>query len=280
MSPRAPEDLRPPVRPPLRRPVRTPGQVMAAVSLALVLRELKTRLGGHWWGLLWTLGEPLAAAAVMLAVYATLKAQTLAGVDTLMFLLAGLLPFQLFKSIVLRGMDGIDANQGLLAYRQVRPVDAVLSRTAVEVALAVGVTAAALAVAAWLGHDVLPQRPLELLACSALLVGLGTAAALIAATLTAGALARARAVVRVGFLPLYLASGVLFPLSALPQAAREWLMLNPVAQLVEGLRSAFFGDSYRPALGLSAATMAAWVLVAVPLALALYRLRRDHLQPA
>ena len=102
---------------------RSPLQVMVAVNFALYLRELKTRMGGQWWGLLWTVGEPLAGAAVMLAIYMTVKARTLAGVDTLLFLTSGFLPFQLFRTLVLRGMEGIDANQGLLGYRQVRPID-------------------------------------------------------------------------------------------------------------------------------------------------------------
>ncbi len=258
---------------------RSPLQVMVAVGFALYLRELKTRMGGQWWGLLWTVGEPLAGAAVMLAIYTTAKAQTLAGVDTLLFLTSGFLPFQLFRTLVLRGMEGIDANQGLLGYRQVRPIDTVLARAAVDVTIFLGITIAAIGLLAWLGHAVTPQHPLELLAYSVVLIVFGTACGLMAATLTAGALHRARAVVRLAFLPLMLASGVVFPLAALPQNLREVLMLNPLAQLLEGLRIAFFGLTYGPAEGVSPATYSVALLACVPVALMLYRLRRDHLLP-
>lgn len=258
---------------------RSPGAVMCSVLFALYLRELKTRLGGRWWGVVWTVGEPLAGAAVMLGIFTLFKAPTLAGVDTLLFLVSGFLPFQLFKSLVLRGMDSIDANQSLLGYRQVRPVDTVLARAAVEVTLHLGMTLAAIGALGWLGHEVVPQHPLELMAYSTALVCAGTAGGLIAAVATGGALARARAMVRLIFLPLTVASGVLFPVALLPQGFRELLLFNPLTQLLEGLRMAFFGASYRHVDGLSPAFMALSALMSIPFALALYRLRRDHLQP-
>jgi capsular polysaccharide transport system permease protein len=253
---------------------------MRSVLFALYLRELKTRLGGQWWGFLWAVGEPLAGAAVMLAIYAAAKAPVLAGVDTVLFLVSGFLPFQLFKTLVLRGMDSIDANQGLLGYRQVRPVDTVLARAAVEVTLHLGITLAAWSLLGWLGHVVVPARPLELMAYSAALIAFGSACGLVAAVATAGALSRARAIVRLAFLPLTAASGVLFPLALLPQPLRELLLLNPLTHILEGLRSAFFGPSYAHADGLSPVGITAGVLAAVPVSLALYRLRRDHLQSA
>ncbi len=251
---------------------------MRAVGFALFLRETKTRLGGRWWGVLWTVGEPLANAVVMLFVYGVLRAHVVAGVDTLMFLVTGLLPFQFFKSLVLRLMEGIDANQGLFAYRQVRPVDAVLARAAVEVMLALLMLVAAVAVLAWLGHEVIPQYPLELLGSSVLLVGMGVALGLLAAVSTAGLLARVRMVVRIGFFPVFLTSGAIFPLSAVPPAMREWLLLNPVAHLIEGLRAAFFGLQYHAVTGTSWTTPALWSLLAATAGLSVYRARAERLK--
>jgi capsular polysaccharide transport system permease protein len=252
--------------------------VMRAVVFALFLRELKTRLGGRWWGLLWALGEPLAAAAVLLGLYMLAHAQAVGGVDPLLFLVSGVLPFQLFKNLVLRSMEAIDANQGLFAYRQVRPIDAVLARALVELTLALGVLAVTLLVLAWLGHDVLPRHPLELFGVSALLVALGSALGLLAAVATGGAMACGRAAIRVATLPLMLASGVVFPVAALPPAVRELLLLNPLLHLLEGLRGAVFGSAYHALPQASSALPLATLLVTAALALALYRARRDRLQ--
>lgn len=252
--------------------------VMRAVVFALFLREFKTRLGGRWWGLVWALGEPLAGAAVLLGLYRLAHAHAVGGVDTLLFLVSGMLPFQLFKNLALRSMEAIDANQGLFAYRQVRPIDTVLARALVELMLALGVLAMTLLALAWLGHDVLPRHPLELLGISALLVALGTALGLLAAVATGGALARGRAAIRVATLPLMLASGVMFPVAALPPAVRELLLFNPMLHLLERLRGAVFGSTYHALPQASLSLPLAALLVCAALALALYRARRDRLQ--
>ena len=252
--------------------------VMRAVVFALFLREFKTRLGGRWWGLVWALGEPLAGAAVLLGLYTLAHAHAVGGVDTVLFLVSGVLPFQLFKNLVLRPMEAIDANQGLFAYRQVRPIDTVLARALVELMLALGVLAMTLLALAWLGHDVLPRHPLELFGVSALLVALGSALGLLAAVATGGALARGRAAIRVATLPLMLASGVIFPVAALPPAVRELLLANPLLHLLERLRGAVFGSTYHALPQASPALPLAALLVCAALALALYRARRDRLQ--
>lgn len=259
-------------------PARSPLAVMRTVGLALFLRELKTRLGGRWQGVLWAVGEPIAHATLMLLVYGWLRAQRLSGIDTLLFLVTGLLPFQMFKSLVTKSMEGIDANQGLFAYRQVRPFDAVLARVAVEVALSVAIMALVIGGLVWLGHDVWPHQPLELMGHSAVLALLGAAFGLLAAVATAGRVAKLRRFAGVAFFPIFLSSGALFPVATLPQAAREALLLNPVLHSIEGIRAAIFGTRYVLVEGASWTVPAAWALVVTTMALAAYRVRRERLQ--
>jgi capsular polysaccharide transport system permease protein len=260
------------------RPLGQAWAVMRAVVFALFLRELKTRMGGRWWGIVWIIGEPVASAAVLLAMYSLAHARVIGGVDTLLFLVSGLLPFQLFKQLVLRSMESIDANQGLFAYRQVRPIDAVVARALVELVLAVAVATVAVSLLAWLGHDVSPRLPLELIGTSLLLVALGTTLGLLAAVATGGALARARAAIRVASMPLMLVSGVAFPVAVLPPAAREALALNPLLHLLEGVRGAVFGSTYHAMPETTMAWPAAAWLVGATLALALYVQRRERLR--
>lgn len=258
---------------------RSAWAVMRSVLFALYLRELKTRLDGRWGSALWVIGEPLANLVAMLLVYGALRAASLGGIDTLLFLASGLLPFQLFKALVLRLMEAIDANQGLFAYRQVKPLDALLARAGVELTLMAGLSAVAALGLAWLGHRVLPERPLELLVASAVLVALGVALGLLAAVATSAHFTRVRGFVRMSFFPIYLMSGAMVPLAHLPQGLREWLLLNPVAHLIESLRMAFFGVSYRSPEGVGLGLPLAWTLVVAVLGLSLYRVRRDRLLP-
>lgn len=253
---------------------------MRSVCFALFLRELKTFLGGRWWGAVWVVGEPLANLLLMLLVYGALRTSALAGVDTLLFLVTGLLPFQLFKSLVLRLMEAIDANQGLFAYRQVRPVDAVFARAGVEMALGAALLLVTVAGLGWLGHSVIPERPLELLLASAVLVCLGVFLGLLTAVATSGVLVRSRVLIRLLFFPLYLSSGAVFPIHHLPQSVLDVLYFNPLVHVLDALRSAFFGSAYRALPGATLAVPVAWCLVVAVLALGTYRMRQDRLKQA
>ena len=49
-----------------------------------------------------------------------------------MYLLTGFLPYGLFRTIVNSSMNAYTANQGLFSYRQVKPIDTLVSRCIVE----------------------------------------------------------------------------------------------------------------------------------------------------
>lgn len=262
-------------RPP--RLSRGAGAVMRDVLFALYLREIKTRLDGRWRSIVWVIGEPLANLAVMLALYGSLRARVLAGVDTLVFLITGVLSFLLFKTLVLRLMESIDANMGLFAYRQVQPIDAILSRAAVEVTLFAGMALVCLLGLGWAGHAIVPQRPLELIAASMLLVGFGVALGLLAAVGTGSTLNRLRTLVKLVFTPLYFLSGAIVPIASLPPPVQQALLHNPLTHLIESIRSAFLGPVYQSAAGVSLQLPLAWTLVTALLGLSLYRVRRHRL---
>jgi capsular polysaccharide transport system permease protein len=270
------------VKPELRQTVHAPRRsswaVMQSVVFALSLRELKTRLDGRWGGAVWVIGEPLLNTLAMLALYSAMRAQTIGGVDTLLFLVSGQMPFLLFRSLSIRLMDAIDSNLGLFAYRQVQPIDAVIARAAVEVLVFSAVMGACMAGLGWAGHSVLPKKPLELFATIALLVVLGSALGLFLAVGTAPPLNRLRGLVTMLFLPVYFTSGALMPLGSLPIGLRGYFLYNPIAHLLELLRSALIGPTYQasPHVGWSLPLL--WAICLVLAALGLYRARRHRLQ--
>jgi capsular polysaccharide transport system permease protein len=251
---------------------------MRSVVFALSLRELKTRLDGRWGGAVWVIGEPLLNTLGMLAVYSAMRAQTIGGVDTLLFLVSGQMPFLLFKSLVLRLMEAIDSNQGLFAYRQVQPIDAVIARGVVELLVFGAVMGGCLAALGWAGHPVLPHRPLELFAAVLLLGVIGGGLGLFLAVGTAPPLNRLRGLVAMLFLPIYVSSGALIPLGSLPIGLQVAFLYNPIAHLLELLRSALLGPVYQASPHVGWSLPVSWALGAVLSALALYRARRHRLQ--
>lgn len=242
---------------------------------ALFIRELRSRIEGRWLGLLWTLFEPLAHLALLLAMFIGLRHVVRPGIDTALYLISGLVPFFLFRNIALRGADAVRQNFGLFAYRQVKPFDTLVSRTLVETVLSSLTYAAVLAALAWWGIGVWPARPLELAAASAVLIGLGCGLAL-ALMVVSTDRPRLRRVVGLAFVPLYLLSSVIFPLDRLPRAWLDWLLLNPLVHLMELMRQGFAAH-YRPLDGVSLAYPAAWALGLAALGLSLYRVHGRRL---
>lgn len=259
----------------LNRSKRSPLEIQRAVLFALFVRELKTRFEGSWAGVLWVLVEPLGYVLIMTAIFGSLHRAFSPSIAYPVFLVTGMLPFFLFRNVAFRLMEAVDANLGLFAYRQVKPMDAIVSRALLELVLMSMVYALTLAVLMGLGHDVLPARPLELIGTSALLVLLAFSLGLFLAVATHGA-PRVRAFVRVTRAPLYFLSGVVFSVRALPDELRWWLLWNPVLHLMELMRGCFFA-SYPVLPEANAGYVAGFALTFLVLGLCMYRVRRRQL---
>lgn len=254
---------------------RSPWEIQRAVIFALFIRELKTRMGGRWLGIFWVLLEPVAHVALMTAIFSVLHRATMPSIEYPVFLVTGLMPFFIFKGLALRLMEAIDSNRGLFGYRQVKPMDTLLSRAMLEIALQSAVYLLALSTLGWLGFHFLPEMPLELIGVSAVLIVLGLALGVLFAVAT-NEVPQARAVIRITTMPLYFISGVIFPIHAVPANFLPLLLLNPVLHLVELSRASFF-PQYHVLPGINLAYPAGVALLILGLAMALYRVRRERL---
>jgi capsular polysaccharide transport system permease protein len=257
------------------RPRRSPQKIQRDVVLALVIRELRSRVEGRWLGLLWMLLEPLAHVLLILALFGFRQHASSPNVELPVFLVTGLLPFFMFRNLARKLPNAIPANRGLYAYRQVKPFDALVASGIVEIGLSSAVYLTALMVLGWLGYHWLPVRPLELLVVSVVLLAFGIGLGLVF-SVAAHERPRVKNVINMAFLPLYLLSGVILPANAFPLQVREWLLWNPVLHLLELGRS-YFVPLHRPMDGVNLAYPAAVSLVTVALGLSLYRLYRFQL---
>jgi capsular polysaccharide transport system permease protein len=254
---------------------RNPWEVQREVLFALLLREMKARVGGQWVGAIWTLVEPLAHVLLLVTVLGFTSQALVPGLEFPVFLVTGLIPFFLFQQLAMRLMDGIEANRGLFAYRQVKPLDTLLSRAAVEALMNLAVYAVTLAVLAWLGYHVVPHQPLEMLAINVLLILFGTSYGIFCAVVSHER-PRLRSFIRMAMLPLYFATGIIFKVDLLPREYLEWLLWNPLVHLIELSRHAFI-QAYVPAQGINALYPTLFALSITALGLALYRVNRLRL---
>lgn len=254
---------------------RSAWEIQRGVLFALLLREMKGRVGGQWVGAIWTLIEPLMHVLVVLGIYTALRASSLPGVELPVFMATGLVPFFLFQNLATRLMDGIVANRGLYAYRQVKPFDTLMSRALVEAIMNVMVYAVTLGLLGWLGFRVLPAGPLEMIGVHLVLFALGVGYGTFAAVVTHDR-PRLRSFLRISMLPLYILSGIIFPVHLAPPDTLHWMLFNPLLHLIELSRHAFIPE-YRVVDGANLVYPLLFTLGLCTLALTFYRADRLRL---
>jgi capsular polysaccharide transport system permease protein len=258
---------------PMRR--RSAWEVQRAVLFALVLREMRTRVGGQWVGAVWTLLEPLAHTMILVTILGFIGNKAQPSLEYPVFLVTGLLPFFLFQHLATRLMDGIESNRGLFSYRQVKPLDTLLARACVEALMNLLVYAVTLGILAWLDYSVLPPGPLEMIGVNLVMILLGTGFGVLSAVVSHER-PRLRSFIRMTMMPLYFASGVIFQVDLLPREYLDWLLLNPLLHLVELSRHAFI-PTYVPVEGINALYPLLCTLTIGALAMLLYRADRLRL---
>lgn len=260
------------------RAKRSHWDVQREVLFALTVREATNRVGGQWVGAVWTLFEPMAHMAFMLVLYGVVFTRQAPAGEYLVFLITGLVPFFLFQNLSNRLIDGIDANRGLFVYRQVKPIDVLVARSLVELLMTGAVYVVTLTALGFFGFHVIPSDPLAMMEANALMALLGFGWGL-TITVVTHEQPKLRSMVRMAMLPLYLISGVIFPIQSLPQEYLQWLLWNPILHLLELSRHAFI-PQYQVAAGVSFGYPVIYTMGLLTLGLALYWRNRQELAGA
>lgn len=247
---------------------RSPIIVTFSVWKALFLREAVGRLSAGRAAWLWLMVEPLVNIVFLLFIFTGFRMHTVGGINTVVWLMVGMMAFLLFRRTGTQTQNAVDANRGLFTYRQVKPIDTVLMRAALEGFLTTLITVILFAAASLLGVDVVPEDPLLVLVAFLGLWLIGMGFGLI--TSVVGELVPELGKIS-GFVmtPLYFASGSMIPLASISQPYRDWLMLNPVAHGLEAARLGFASHYHAPSQ-LSVAYLYLFALVLIFFGLALH----------
>ena len=251
--------------------LRNPLTVTLSVWRALFLREATTTLARDPMAWFWLIAEPAAHIALLMWLFVIgFRQRVIAGADTSVFIMLGVLAFFLPRNMLMRGVAAVGASAALYTFRQVKPVDTVIARATLESLLACVIFATVWSGAALLGFPVALADPLGALsALGALwLAGLGLA---LTFSVVANLNAQTGHLVRMLFAPLYLFSAVIYPSVAIPISMREVVLANPLVHGIETLRLAFM-PAYvvPPGINLLYLVQFSVVLIFIGLALHLY----------
>lgn len=248
------------------------------VISALMLRDMQTRFGGSYVNYLIALGWPLAHIALLLVIYNSLGRSSPLGQDATVFFATGLVPYMVFQYPARFMMMSITSNRPLLAFPVVKMLDVMLARALLETITGFCVVCVTAGVLYGLGHNVMPRDPVTaisaLAAAQFLAVGVGLVNAVIVSLYPFWIF-----VFLIFQIALYITSGILFVISALPEKAQVYLSWSPVTNVVTWFRSAYF-DGYATTLIPDRTYPITFGLVCLLLALVTERFILPKLQPA
>ncbi|MBK7005367.1 MAG: ABC transporter permease [Burkholderiales bacterium] len=215
-----------------------------SLALQLARREVLSRYRGTYLGVFWSLLQPFLMLVVYTFVFQEVFKARWPGAgggqaDFALRLFAGLLTYQVFSDVVARAPNLVRSQPNMVK-KVIFPL-AILPWVACAVAyfdfllnLAVLMLAAlAIGIAPSVSWLFLPLLGLVMLP---LLLGLGWLLSSLGVFISDIGQAVAMLVTLLMFL-----SPVFYPASALPDRLQGWLLLNPVAPVIEGVRALAFG---------------------------------------
>jgi capsular polysaccharide transport system permease protein len=251
----------------------SPFRQFVSVIFALFLRELKTRFEQRRFGVFWTIAEPMIHIVVLLFIFVFIRARMMPQVPFELFLITGLIPFFAFRKIISGLMGSIDANKALFAYTPVKPIDAYITRTILEVVIYSVMFFIILFYFGFLaGLDVSVSNPFALVLIFALLVLMGFSFGIIA-SIVSQIFPMIKIVISFIMRFLYFLSCIMYPLWVIPSQYASYLKFNPVLHLIELFRYNFF--SYYPhSEGINIYYPLFFTLISLFIALCFYRVRR------
>lgn len=249
--------------------IRTSTVITLSVWKALFLREAVTRIFSGRAAWLWLLIEPMFNVFYLVIIFTVIHVTTVGGIDTVVWLLVGMLGFFMFRRTATQVMNGVNANKTLFAYRQVKPIDTVLVRGGLEGFLMIIISSILLISIALFGHSVIPADILAVLEAFFGLWLIGLSFGLITSVISE-LLPELGKIINLIMMPMYVISGVIFPISSVPPPYRDWLMLNPVADGLEAIRLGF-APYYHAAPEMSIAYIYEFALVGIFFGLSLHR---------
>jgi len=241
---------------------------------AIVLREIRTRFGVQKLGYLWALLEPSIVILTFYWVFRITGRRHPEGMDLFSFIATGVVPYTLFSSSVSRVGEAINGNKSLLYYPQVRPIDLVMARSALEAATFAAVFLLLLGGRALYAQELQVDSPLHVIGGMAMASLLGTGFGMIFCALgqIAPSVERARGPL---MRPLFWISGIFFTVEMLPEGVRGAMLGNPVLHATEMVRDGWF----REYTGHHSATYGfAWILALLLVGLVLERAVRRKIE--
>jgi capsular polysaccharide transport system permease protein len=208
---------------------------------ALLMRELITRFGRENLGVLWLVGEPMLFTLGVATLWTAAGLHHGSPIPIVAFAVTGYSSVLMWRNSANRSGGAITQNKQLLFHRNVRVIDVLLTRIALEIG---GATCSFIVLSTFftfIGWMPLPNDPLKVVFGWLMLAWFGASLALLIGAGTAFSEIIERLWHPAAYL-LFPLSGAAFMVDWLPAGMQKIVLLLPMVHGVEMLREGFFGN--------------------------------------
>ena len=193
---------------------------------------------------LWLLVDPVLHTAFLMFMHTILRPHKTEGMARVVWVMLGVLSYFTFQRTANQLKHAIDANQALFSFRQVKPIDTLLVRGALEGVIALFVAVLSFVGLALIGISSIPADPLLVMEAFAAcwLLGMGWG---LLTSVAFELVPELDDILSVLLIPLFLFSGTIVPISEFAEPIRRVVWFNPLAHGLELARIGFT-PYYRP----------------------------------
>jgi len=234
-----------------------------------LFREVQTRFGHYRLGYFWIFLEPMLTIGVMVLIFGTIRERVAPGIDFVVFLVNGIIPFFMFRTGITQSMGAVQANKGLFSYKPVKPIDAVIARNFLELILKFIAYIGFSATLIWFGYHMSFESIPQIIGYWLLLFVFMFACSLVFMVI-ADFSKEIQKILSVVFLLLYLLSGIIYSIHIIPPQYREYLLWNPLIHIFENMRHAV-SPTYALVPGISLTYFMEWLIGTLFIGLLLYK---------
>jgi capsular polysaccharide transport system permease protein len=215
--------------------------IQLRVLHALLMRELITRFGRENLGVLWLIGEPMLFTLGVATLWTAAGLHRGSPIPIVAFAVTGYSSVLMWRNSANRSGGAIAQNKSLLFHRNVRVIDVLLTRIALEIGGATGSFIVLSTLFTFVGWMPLPDDPLKVVFGWLMLAWFGASLALLIGAGTAFSELIDRLWHPAAYL-LFPLSGAAFMVDWLPVEMQRIVLLLPMVHGVEMLRAGYFGN--------------------------------------
>lgn len=216
--------------------------IFRRVMYALVLREISIQ-GKDNTHISWIIIEPLIHVLFYLVLWSVLSRGDKNGIDIMVYLATGIIPWFMFRAIIARSLNYLD--KSLLEFYYIKPFDILLAGILVDIMTYSIIYCLTMCLLEYVGKNLYFCEPLILISCYLSLVSLAIGVSLILMVITAFFRIVKKVITHVLRI-MYFTSCVIVPASIIPNKYFLFLYFNPVVHVMEFSRKCVFPSFITP----------------------------------